>query len=117
MNMYFREGDKEAYVSHTRVKLPKYKDELTLVLVYGLSEENAMMLLTNKKVKDKRDVHQVVRAVHKKGWARIEEGFRFKKTEYGFEKMLLKETAFDECAEHAVDDTSWAYCCAGRQGE
>lgn len=61
MNMYFREGDKEAYVSHTRVKLPKYKDELTLVLVYGLSEEKAMMLLTNKKVKDKRDVHQVVR--------------------------------------------------------
>ena len=42
------------------MKLPKYKDELTLVLVYGLSEENAMMLLTNKKVKDKRDVHQVV---------------------------------------------------------
>ena len=89
MNMYFREGDKEAYVSHTRVKLPKYKDELTLVLVYGLSEEKAMMLLTNKKVKDKRDVHQVVRQYIKR-W-RIEEGFRFKKTEYGFEKMLLRK--------------------------
>lgn len=89
MNMYFREGDKEAYVSHTRVKLPKYKDELTLVLVYGLSEEKAMMLLTNKKVKDKRDVHQVVRRYIKR-W-RIEEGFRFKKTEYGFEKMLLRK--------------------------
>ena len=65
MNMYFREGDKEAYVSHTRVKLPKYKDE------------------------DKRDVHQVVRQYIKR-W-RIEEGFRFKKTEYGFEKMLLRK--------------------------
>ena len=80
MNMYFREGDKEAYVSHTRVKLPKYKDELILVLVYGLSEEKAMMLLTNKKVKDKRDVHQVVRKYIKR-W-RIEEGGRFKKTEH-----------------------------------
>ena len=50
-----------------------------MVLVYGLSEEKAMMLLTNKKVKDKRDVHQVVRQYIKR-W-RIEEGFRFKKTE------------------------------------
>ena len=55
MSMYFKEKEKEAYVSHTRAELPKYKGmPLTLVLVYGLSEEKPMMLLTNKKIKGKK---------------------------------------------------------------
>lgn len=59
----------EAYVSHTRVELPKYKGiPLTLILVYGLSEEKPMMLLTNKKVKEKEDVHKVVRLICKKSY-------------------------------------------------
>ena len=61
MSMYFKEKEKEAYVSHTRAELPKYKKPLTLVLVYGLSEEKPMMLLTNKKIKGKKDVHNIVR--------------------------------------------------------
>lgn len=89
MNMYFKEKDKEAYVSHTRVALPKYADQsLTLVMVYGLSEETPLLLLTNKKVSGKEDVHKIVRQYMQR-W-RIEEGFRFKKQEYGFEKMLVR---------------------------
>lgn len=77
-------------VSHTRVELPKYKGiPLTLILVYGLSEEKPMMLLTNKKIKEKEDVHRVVRQYMQR-W-RIEEGFRFKKQGYGFEKMLVRK--------------------------
>lgn len=90
MSMYFKEKEKEAYVSHTRVELPKYKGiPLTLILVYGLSEEKPMMLLTNKKIKEKEDVHKVVRQYMQR-W-RIEEGFRFKKQGYGFEKMLVRK--------------------------
>lgn len=89
MSMYFKEKEKEAYVSHTRAELPKYKKPLTLVLVYGLSEEKPMMLLTNKKIKGKKDVHNIVRQYMQR-W-RIEEGFRFKKQGYGFEKMLVRK--------------------------
>ena len=89
MNLYFKTKSKEAYVSHTRVYLPAYENkELTLVMVYGLSEEMPMMLLTNKKVRNKNEVHNIVRNYMKR-W-RIEEGFRYKKQEYGFEKKLLK---------------------------
>ena len=89
MSMYFKEKEKEAYVSHTRAELPKYKKPLTLVLVYGLSEEKPMMVLTNKKIKGKKDVHNIVRQYMQR-W-RIEEGFRFKKQGYGFEKMLVRK--------------------------
>ena len=89
MSMYFKEKEKEAYVSHTRAELPKYKKPLTLVLVYGLSEEKPMMLLTNKKIKGKKDMHNIVRQYMQR-W-RIEEGFRFKKQGYGFEKMLVRK--------------------------
>lgn len=90
MNMYFKQKDKEIYVSHTRVALPKYADQsLTLVMVYGLSDETPLLLITNKRVTGKEDVHIIVRQYMQR-W-RIEEGFRFKKQEYGFEKMLLRK--------------------------
>ena len=90
MNMYFKQKDKEIYVSHTRVALPKYADQsLTLVMVYGLSDETPLLLITNKRVTGKEDVHIIVRQYMQR-W-RIEEGFRFKKQEYGFEKMLIRK--------------------------
>lgn len=90
MNMYFKEKDKETYVSHTRVALPKYAEQpLTLVIVYGLNEETPLLLLTNKKVMGKDDVHKIVRGYMQR-W-RIEEGFRFKKQTYKFEKMLVRK--------------------------
>lgn len=89
MNMYFSKEDKEVYVSHTRVELPLYKGKiLNLVIVYGLSEEKPMMLLTNKEIKSKKDVYKIVRGYMSR-W-RIEENFRFKKQQYGFENMRVR---------------------------
>ena len=89
MNMYFSKENKEVYVSHTRVELPSHKGKpLYLVIVYGLSEENPMMLLKNKAIRNKNDVHKIVRAYMNR-W-RIEENFRFKKQQYGFENMRVR---------------------------
>lgn len=89
MNMYFSSYNKEVYVSHTRVELPSHKgNPLYLVIVYGLSEDNPMMLLTNKAIGNKNDVHKIVRAYMNR-W-RIEENFRFKKQQYGLENMRVR---------------------------
>ena len=89
MNMYFSKEDSEVYVSHTRVELPSQKGRiLNLVIVYGLSEEKPMMLLTNREIRNKRDVHKIVRAYMSR-W-RIEEKFRFKKNQYGFENIRVR---------------------------
>lgn len=89
MNMYFSKKDKAAYVSHTRAKLPSHKGKtLYLVIVYGLSEEQPLMLFTNKVIKNKKDVHRIVRTYMSR-W-RIEENFRFKKQQYGFENMRAR---------------------------
>ena len=89
MNMYFSKEDKEVYVSHTRVELPLYKGTiLNLVIVYGLSEQKPMMSLTNKEIKSKKDVYKIVRGYMSR-W-RIEENFRFKKQQYGFENMRVR---------------------------
>lgn len=89
MDIWFKETDKKCYVSHTRVKLPSIPDKvLTLVIVYGLSDEEPMMLLTNKIVKNKRDVLKIVRAYINR-W-RIEENFRFKKQQYKFENIRVR---------------------------
>ena len=77
------------YVSHTRVKLPAFLHKTVyLVIVYGLSEKHPMLLLTNKEIKDKKDVISVVRDYMSR-W-RIEEYFRFKKQEYGFEGFRVR---------------------------
>lgn len=89
MEMYFSKENKEVYVSHTKVELPSHKGKaLTLVMVYGLSEEKPMMLLTNRMVSCKEDVHKIVRAYMTR-W-RIEENFRFKKQQYRQENMRVR---------------------------
>lgn len=89
MEMYFSKEDKTVYVSHTRVELPSRKGKLlTLVIIYGLGETAPMMLLTNKKVSCKEDLHKIVRAYMSR-W-RIEENFRFKKEQYKLENMRVR---------------------------
>ena len=81
-------GEKvELTISYTRAVLPYNKKEYTLVIVYGLGD-NPMKLLTNKKIKDKKDVKKVVR-LYLSRW-RIEEYFRGKKQEYDFENMRVR---------------------------
>ena len=53
-----------------------------------MSEEKPMMLLTNKMVSCKEDVYKIVRGYMSR-W-RIEENFRFKKQQYGFEDMRVR---------------------------
>lgn len=83
--------DNEKYdltISYTRVVLPYNKKEYTLVIVYGLSEEHPMKLLTNMEIKRKEDVIKVVNLYFKR-W-RIEEYFRGKKQEYDFENIRVR---------------------------
>ena len=89
-----RLDDKRTYeeynlmLSYTKATLPYNKEEYTLVIVYGLSEESPMKLLTNLKIKDKKDVIRIAR-LYLSRW-RIEEYFRGKKQEYDFENMRVR---------------------------
>lgn len=83
--------DNEEYnltLSYTKATLPCNKKEYTLVIVYGLSEEHPMKLLTNMEIKDKEDVIKIARLYFSR-W-RIEEHFRGKKQEYDFENMRVR---------------------------
>ena len=89
MKALFDDNDeKELMISYTKVKLPHNKKEYTLVIVYGLSEEHPMKLLTNIENAEKEDVIKVVR-LYLSRW-RIEEHFRGKKQEYDFENMRVR---------------------------
>ena len=46
----------EVMLSYTKAVLPYNKKEYTLVIIYGLSEEKPMKLLTNIEIKNKEDV-------------------------------------------------------------
>lgn len=84
-------NDNEEYelmLSYTKAILPYNKKEYTLVIVYGLSEEHPMKLLTNMDIKGKEDVIKVVR-LYLSRW-RIEEHFRGKKQEYDYENMRVR---------------------------
>lgn len=89
MTLLFDDNEEyEVYVSHTRVTLPYNKRNYELVIVYGLSEERPLILLTNRDIHSKEDVIKVVRLYFSR-W-RIEEYFRAKKQEYKFENMRVR---------------------------
>lgn len=89
MTALFDDNDeKELMISYTKATLPYNKKEYTLVIVYGLSEEKPMKLLTNIKLDDKEEVIKIVR-LYLSRW-RIEEHFRGKKQEYDFENMRVR---------------------------
>lgn len=78
----------ELSISYTKGTLPMNKKEYTLVIVYGLSEEHPMKVLTNIEIKDKEDIIKIVK-LYLSRW-RIEEHFRGKKQEYDFENMRVR---------------------------
>lgn len=78
----------DVYVSHTKVTLPYNKKEYELVIVYGLSEERPLILLTNQSIHSKEEVIKIVRLYFSR-W-RIEEYFRAKKQEYDFENIRVR---------------------------
>lgn len=89
MTLWFDDNEEhDVYVSHTKVVLPFNKKRYELVIVYGLSEERPLILLTNRDISSKEDVIKVVRLYFYR-W-RIEEYFRAKKQEYQFENMRVR---------------------------
>ena len=89
MKLLFDDNEEtEAMLSYTKATLPYNKKEYTLVIVYGLSEEHPMKLLTNVEINTKEDVIKVAR-LYLSRW-KIEEHFRGKKQEYDFENMRVR---------------------------
>ena len=89
MKLLFDDNEEtEVMLSYTKAILPNNKKEYVLVIVYGLSEEHPMKLLTNIEIKEKEDVIKVVR-LYLSRW-KIEEHFRGKKQEYDFENMRVR---------------------------
>lgn len=86
--LMYKGENKECSISYTRVKLPIYKNkEIYLVIIYGLSENEPMILLTNIEVKDKDGAEHVARLYFLR-W-RIEEYFKTKKS-YNWENSLVR---------------------------
>ena len=83
----FQGEEKDCYISHINCQITASKKNMYLVLIYGLSE-TPMMLATNKIIKSKDDVVKILR-LYMSRW-RIEEYFRFKKQEYGFENFRVR---------------------------
>ena len=89
MKLLFDDNEEyEVMISYTKAVLPYNKKEYSLVIVYGLSEEKPMKLLTNIEIKGKEDVIKIVR-LYMSRW-KIEEHFRGKKQEYDFENMRVR---------------------------
>ena len=89
MKLLFDDNEEtEVMLSYTKAILPNNKKEYTLVIVYGLSEEHPMKLLTNIEINTKEDVIKVAR-LYLSRW-KIEEHFRGKKQEYDFENMRVR---------------------------
>lgn len=89
MTALFDDNDeKELMISYTKAILPYNKKEYTLVIVYGLSEDKPMKLLTNLEHAEKEEIIKIVR-LYLSRW-RIEEYFRGKKQEYDLENMRVR---------------------------
>ena len=89
--LMYKVENKSCYISYTRVELPCMKGhELTLVTIHGLCDEEGlpMMLLTNIKVTEKNSATRIVKLYFLR-W-RIEEYFKAKKEEFGWEDSLLR---------------------------
>lgn len=78
----------EAYLSHVKVQITASRNDINLVLVYGITE-HPMMLATNKEIKSKDDVINVAKMYFSR-W-RIEEYFRCKKQMFKFENFRVRK--------------------------
>ena len=86
--VFYKGKEREAYLSHVKVKITASRKDIYLVLVYGLTE-HPMMLATNKTIKSKDDVIRIARLYFSR-W-RIEEYFRCKKQVFQFENFRIRK--------------------------
>ena len=83
----YKGKQRDAYLSHVKVKITASRKDVYLVLVYGITE-HPMMLVTNKVLKSKDDVIRIARLYFSR-W-RIEEYFRCKKQVFQFENFRVR---------------------------
>ena len=86
--VFYKGKQREAYLSHVKVKITASRKDVYLVLVYGITE-HPMMLVTNKELKSKDDVIRIARLYFSR-W-RIEEYFRCKKQVFKFENFRVRK--------------------------
>ncbi len=81
---------KERFIKATsyKCKLNNYKHDVWVIISYTDNETIPLILITNKPLITKDDIAQIVYRYSSR-W-RIEEYFRFKKTELGFENFRVK---------------------------
>jgi hypothetical protein len=88
LTLNYKGNDHEAYLTHVKTKIMESKNDIFLVLVYGISQ-HPMMLATNKEIRSKDDVISIAKCYFKR-W-RIEEYFRAKKQLFKFEKFRVRK--------------------------
>ena len=88
MKLIFEGEEKEVYLSYTRVILPTDNREYSLIYVYGLSEKERFILLTNKEIEESSDAIKLVR-IYMDRW-RIETYHRSIKDEYKYEDIRVR---------------------------
>ena len=87
--LIYKGENKPCKISYMKVELPFIKGKtVTLVCIYGLNEEEPMMLLTNLEVNNKDDALHVARLYFLR-W-RVEEYFKAKKQNYNWENSLVR---------------------------
>ena len=109
MNLFYREKDREACLSHVKVQITTSKKSIYLVLVYGITE-HLMMLATNKEIKSKEDVIKIAKTYFSR-WC-VEEYFRCKKQMFQFENFRGAKTCCHQCPEflyHLMHSISGSY--------
>jgi len=94
---------RETYVkaSHVSCRIPGIRGPMTVVFSYMEGKEDPMVLMTDRKVTSKEDLVRIVLAYHSR-W-KIEEHFRFKKVQYGFENFRVKSLASSNCLAFFLD--------------
>ncbi len=86
--LHYKGKAQDAYLSHVKVQITASRKDITLVLVYGITE-HPMMLATNKKIQSKDDVIKIAKLYFSR-W-RIEEYFRCKKQMFQFENFRVRK--------------------------
>lgn len=86
--LFYKGKEREAYLSHVKVKITASRKDVYLILVYGITD-HPMMLVTNKELKSKDDVIRIARLYFSR-W-RIEEYFRSKKQLFQFENFRVRK--------------------------
>lgn len=90
MKLFYKGKEHDAYLSHVKVQITASRKNVSLVLVYGITE-HPMMLITNKEISAREDVVNTA-MIYFSRW-RIEEYFRCKKQVFPFENFRVRKLA------------------------